>query len=265
MIIAILFIIAIVLVIILLAVLLKNKPKTFFGASEYNTNNNNSYNTNNNNNYNTNNKNKYNANNNNKNNNSVASTTVINTVNKTNTNNSGASTTVINIPKDASQEAIDSYHHMLGMANRKWAKNGKMPLEKALKIFNPISLRKFYDLSRTVFSEDYIKNINVRSKLFEEKIQKILGPRVYKTEADLKGEPLTPDFLVKDFGDIKWIDAKNYPHFDSVLTKHKLIKQSAKYTAAFGPGMFVFNGVWCDVPILDTKIVDIKELEKMCK
>lgn len=164
------------------------------------------------------------------------------------------------IPPNASQENIDTYNHMNGMLNRKWAKNGNMPLEKALKIYNPISLRKFYDLSNTVFSDEYFKNINKRSKLFEERIQKILGNKVYKTEEELKGQLLTPDFLLKDMGKYKWLDAKNYPHFDSKMTREKLRKQAIKYTNAFGPGIFVFNGIWCDVPILDTKIIDVENL-----
>ena len=167
------------------------------------------------------------------------------------------------IPKDASQESIDTYNHMNGMLNRKWAKNGNMPLEKALKIYNPLSLRKFYDLSGTVFLYKYIKNINNRSKLFEKRVQQILGDKVYKTEEDLKGQSLTPDFLLKDMGKYKWLDAKNYPHFDSKMTREKLKKQSTKYTNAFGPGIFVFSEIWCDIPILDTKIVDIKELSNM--
>lgn len=166
------------------------------------------------------------------------------------------------IPLNASQESIDTYHHMEGMLNRKWAKNGNMSLEKALKIYNPISMRKFYDLSGTVFSDEYFKNINVRSKLFEKRIQEILGDKVYKTEEELKGQSLTPDFLLKDMGKYKWLDAKNYPHFDSRMTRKKLKKQAKKYTDAFGPGIFVFDGIWCDIPILDTKIISIENLQK---
>ena len=168
----------------------------------------------------------------------------------------------ITIPPNASQESIDTYHHMVGMLNKKWAKNGKLPLNEALKIYNPISMRKFYDLSGTVFSDEYFKNINHRSKLFEEQVQKILGDKVYKTEKDLKGQSLTPDFLLKDMGEYKWLDAKNYPHFDSKMTREKLKKQATKYTNAFGPGIFVFDGIWCDVPVLDTKIIDIKDLHE---
>ena len=167
------------------------------------------------------------------------------------------------IPSNASQESIDTYHHMEGMLNRKWANNGKLPLDKAIKIYNPISMRKFYDLSGTVFSDEYFKNINVRSKLFEKRIQEILGDKVYKTEEELKGQSLTPDFLLKDMGKYKWLDAKNYPHFDSKMTREKLKKQATKYTDAFGPGIFVFDGVWCDVPILDTKIISIENLRKL--
>ena len=164
------------------------------------------------------------------------------------------------IPLNASQESIDTYHHMEGMLNRKWANDGKLPLDKAIKIYNPISMRKFYDLSGTVFSDEYFKNINVRSKLFEKRIQEILGDKVYKTEEELKGQSLTPDFLLKDMGKYKWLDAKNYPHFDSRMTRKKLKKQAKKYTDAFGPGIFVFDGIWCDVPILDTKIIDVENL-----
>ena len=63
-----------------------------------------------------------------------------------------------------------------------------------------------------------------------------------KTEEELKGQSLTPDFLLKDMGKYKWLDAKNYPHFDSKMTREKLKKQATKYTDAFGPGIFVFDG-----------------------
>lgn len=77
----------------------------------------------------------------------------------------------------------------------------------------------------------------------------------FKTEAALRAEgetALTPDFLLvrpavfrvpgRPGAPVHWLDAKNYPAFDSRLTSASLERQAAKYTAAFGPGAMVFNG-----------------------
>jgi hypothetical protein len=86
----------------------------------------------------------------------------------------------------------------------------------------------------------------------------------FMTESDLRnkhtqtGAPLlTPDFLLDPARVVRingvlvrWLDAKNYPALDSPLVVASLEKQAAKYTAAFGPGAFVFNGgVLCETKL----------------
>jgi len=86
-----------------------------------------------------------------------------------------------------------------------------------------------------------------------------------KTEADIRATGdtlLTPDFLFSEpvairvadlhghaslhsYARVNWLDAKNYLAVDDPLTFASLKKQAAKYTAAFGPGAFVFNQVMC--------------------
>lgn len=72
----------------------------------------------------------------------------------------------------------------------------------------------------------------------------------FRTEAESRAAgpgALTPDILLSAPVTIRgrrvyWLDAKNYPGFDSPLTLKGLKRQAAKYIAAFGPGAFVFNG-----------------------
>lgn len=73
----------------------------------------------------------------------------------------------------------------------------------------------------------------------------------FQTENDLRLAKqdviLTPDFLLNtpiiiNQSPVYWIDAKNYPMYGSLLVKHKLIKQAAKYTKVFGPGAMIFSG-----------------------
>jgi len=100
----------------------------------------------------------------------------------------------------------------------------------------------------------FVLETSKRSKIFEDSVGAWLdGLHVeYKTENQLKaeGSVLTPDFYINDsnlyVGDVKinWVDAKNYPLY--TFPRHyqaKLEKMCAKYNAAFGPGLIVFNGV----------------------
>lgn len=90
---------------------------------------------------------------------------------------------------------------------------------------------------------------------------------VFETEDDLRksaprqgpepGLPLlTPDFLFRepiliDGRRVAWLDAKNYPLYESKLVAASLAKQAAKYTARFGPGAMVFSGgLMCGARVL---------------
>ena len=90
---------------------------------------------------------------------------------------------------------------------------------------------------------------------------------VFETEDDLRKsatgqspEPdlplLTPDFLFRepiliDGRRVAWLDAKNYPLYESKLVAASLAKQAAKYTARFGPGAMVFSGgLMCGARVL---------------
>jgi len=72
----------------------------------------------------------------------------------------------------------------------------------------------------------------------------------YKTQDDLLGQKLTPDFLLENpimFMDSKvhWIDAKNFYGGDNSFTQRSLQKQAQKYNEAFGNGMFIFRYSCC--------------------
>jgi len=93
----------------------------------------------------------------------------------------------------------------------------------------------------------------------------------YITENDMKGAKLTPDILLKDSNlyyetekgelvKINWIDAKNYPYYANELTHEKLINRANAYTAEFGAGLYVFNGVWSNIVIKNAFIIDYKNL-----
>jgi hypothetical protein len=82
----------------------------------------------------------------------------------------------------------------------------------------------------------------------------------FKTEAELRTDEapptLTPDFLLTRPALVRgrrihWIDAKAYPMYGSRLVTKGLAQQAQKYTAAFGPGAFVFaDGVMCRARVL---------------
>jgi hypothetical protein len=117
----------------------------------------------------------------------------------------------------------------------------------------------------------FVYGFNDRSKddAFETLIAKTLRKLgiSFLTEKELRQSksPITPDYLLrkpitlhnsgKNY-QIFWIDAKNYPHYDSLLTREKLVKQAAKYVDAFGPGAFIFNGILGGPLIKDTVNID---------
>ena len=94
-------------------------------------------------------------------------------------------------------------------------------------------------------------NIFKASQLYEEFVGshlQSLGIK-FRTEEDLRKEnfQLTPDFLLTspvyiNGQVINWIDAKNYASYPNRFLSQKLLKQSIKYTKAFGPGAFIFSG-----------------------
>jgi hypothetical protein len=112
--------------------------------------------------------------------------------------------------------------------------------------------------------------IRAGATAFEETVARFLTAAgvKFETEETLRAAdvatPLTPDFLLREPVTIAgrpvyWIDAKAYPMYGSRLVTKKLAQQAQKYTAAFGPGAFVFaGGVMCRarVPPADPLLLD---------
>ncbi len=150
-----------------------------------------------------------------------------------------------------------------------------MELSKKYKI-NPITIinelklgeKMKHDPALGIYNLDHQHEIRLNSKKFEKLVEeKLIKLNIdYKTEEELVGTGLTPDFLLIDSNlyvgenKINWIDAKNYSWFDGKMTHKKLIVQAEKYTKAFGMGLFVFNGIWSDTPIKNSLISDISDL-----
>ena len=109
--------------------------------------------------------------------------------------------------------------------------------------------------------------IRDKSRAYEEAVKlhlQKLGLK-FKTEEDLRTRKqtspvLTPDFLLDepvtiDGKVVHWIDAKDYPMFESKLVMRNLAIQNAKYNKAFGPGAMVFSGgLMCDARIYDASV-----------
>lgn len=127
-------------------------------------------------------------------------------------------------------------------------------------------------VKNTIFDHNYRTQINKEAYAFEVVVEnklKQLTTVPFKNEQQLRaeGSNLTPDFLfskdapfVYNGTKVYWIDAKNYPCYDSKMTHFKLIAQNNKYTEKFGQGMFVFNGIFKDIKIGNTLICDYNTL-----
>lgn len=123
-------------------------------------------------------------------------------------------------------------------------------------------------IKNTIFDHAYRIQINKEAYAFEVVVEnklKQITDIPFKNEQQLRaeGSQLTPDFLfskdkpfIYEDKEVYWIDAKNYPCYDSKMTHFKLIAQSNKYTERFGQGMFVFNGIFKNIEIGDTIIFD---------
>ncbi len=112
--------------------------------------------------------------------------------------------------------------------------------------------------------------IRAGATAFEETVARFLAAAgvKFETEETLRAAnaavTLTPDFLLREpvtiaGRPVHWIDAKAYPMYGSRLVTKKLAQQAQKYTAAFGPGAFVFaGGVMCHtrVPPADPLLLD---------
>lgn len=115
------------------------------------------------------------------------------------------------------------------------------------------------------FNPQKTKMSQIKSKKFEENVAKKLIGLKYKTEEDLKGSPLTPDFLLTEpfiynNKTMHWIDAKNFYGSDLPFTYKMLRKQADKYNKAFGSGMFVFRYSFCEtLQIPDTELISYKD------
>jgi hypothetical protein len=173
-------------------------------------------------------------------------------------------------------DTVESFINMECMLNHNIALPVKFTFENAIKYnVNPIEYVSFHDLDKKIldnfgrFSLAHRSKISERSKAFEHCVQERLDEMgiKYQTEYDLKGQSLTPDFLLENrqlFVNneiVHWIDAKNYPHYKSALTKKKLRLQAEKYNNAFGPGLFVFNEIWTNKGLDGVKIIDIADFK----
>lgn len=122
-----------------------------------------------------------------------------------------------------------------------------------------------------------IFNADPRSKVNAEKIRKAsadyevrLGNYLkslgihFQTENELRklNLQLTPDYLLTkpiiiNDKKINWIDAKDYLMYESRLVAKSILRQSEKYTKAFGPGAMIFSkGVMCGAKIHNTLLLD---------
>jgi len=128
--------------------------------------------------------------------------------------------------------------------------------------------------AEAIFAADLGSRVNAdvireESQAFENTLGKHLrsiGIK-FKTEDEIRdeyatgvrtGPMLTPDYLITkpvriNGRPVRWIDAKNYPLFNSQLVAKGLVKQATKYTRAFGPGAMVFSGgLMCGSSVLPT-------------
>jgi hypothetical protein len=173
-------------------------------------------------------------------------------------------------------DTVESFINMECMLNHNTVLPDTFTFENAIKYnVNPIEYVKVHDLDKKIldnfgrFSLAHRSKINERSKAFEHCVQIQLDKMgiKYQTEYDLKGQALTPDFLLENsrlfVNDeiVHWIDVKNYPHYNSALTKRKLRLQADKYKKAFGPGLFVFNEIWTNKGLDGVKIIDIADFK----
>jgi hypothetical protein len=122
-----------------------------------------------------------------------------------------------------------------------------------------------------------IFNADLGSKVNSEKIRKAsadyevrLGNYLkslgihFQTENELRklNLQLTPDYLLTEpitinGKKINWIDAKDYLMYESRLVAKSILRQSEKYTKAFGPGAMIFSkGVMCGAKIHNTLLLD---------
>ena len=175
-------------------------------------------------------------------------------------------------------DAVESFINMECMLNHSLLpENVKFTFKNAIKYnVNPINVINNRNLDKSIldnrfgrFSIAHRNKINERSKKFEHCVQVRLDEMgiKYQTEYDLKGQALTPDFLLENsqlfVNDeiVHWIDVKNYPHYNSALTKKKLRLQAEKYNKAFGPGLFIFNEIWTNKGLDGVKIIDIADFK----
>jgi hypothetical protein len=100
------------------------------------------------------------------------------------------------------------------------------------------------DLYCTNNQDDQLKE----SLKYEKEIQIYLDKNniKYKTQEQMIGSNLTPDFLLDEIiiingHKIKWIDAKNYYGAFTPMNMYSLKKQAKKYNKAYGTGAFVFS------------------------
>lgn len=115
-------------------------------------------------------------------------------------------------------------------------------------------------------SPEHARRTGIESRMYEEAVQRrlqtIVPPDRLRTEEQFRaeGKTPTPDFVIRggvtaeelarcgfrcggsSGSKLYWIDAKNYPAFDAKIVMKNLESAAEKYTKAFGPGAFVFNG-----------------------
>ena len=135
--------------------------------------------------------------------------------------------------------------------------------KKLNKIMDKIDILDVYDRKQfdTAISYDKYTNpdnkvIQVKSKEFEDKIEKILKQLniKYKTQDDLTKDQIkevgyaynTPDFLILtdlkiNDKKIKWIDAKNFYGSNIKFDIKKIKKQVKKYIDKYGPGCIIYS------------------------
>jgi hypothetical protein len=100
------------------------------------------------------------------------------------------------------------------------------------------------DMYCTNNQDDQLKD----SLAYEKEIQLYLDKNniKYKTQEQMEGSKLTPDFLLDEIiiingHKIKWIDAKNYYGAYTPMTMYSLKKQATKYNNVYKSGAFVFS------------------------
>jgi hypothetical protein len=90
-------------------------------------------------------------------------------------------------------------------------------------------------------------------RIVEKRLRTSMPGCRFKTQADLMGSRVTPDFLfdqplvLDDSIVLNWIDAKNSFGGDNKFTLSRLRKQGDKYNEAFGHGAFLFRYSFSEV------------------